>query len=92
MFTTVQKRIEMKLNEAFSPQKLEVINESHLHAGHQHDNDVFDGQGETHFRVRIVAPFFANKTRLDSHRAIYQVLQKELEESVHALAVDIEDI
>ncbi|ABM45557.1 hypothetical protein X471_00877 [Bartonella bacilliformis str. Heidi Mejia] len=90
MSTEVQKRIETKLCEAFCPQKLEVINESHLHAGHHHGNHAFDGQGETHFRVKILSSSFANMTRVEIHRAIYKVLQKELTENIHALALEVE--
>ena len=47
-----RESIEAKLTEAFAPERLMVINESHLHAGHQ---ESFDGSGETHMRVRIVS-------------------------------------
>src|SRR5690606_21847850 len=59
---SIQETIEAKLRRAFSPERLEIINESHLHAGHHHTvsghEEVFDGAGETHFRVRIVAEAF----------------------------------
>ncbi len=56
---TLQTRIEEKLTEAFAPERLSVINESHLHAGHQPD---ITGTGETHMRVRIVSAKFAGMT------------------------------
>jgi BolA family transcriptional regulator, general stress-responsive regulator len=84
--------MEVKLRVAFAPERLEVINESHLHAGHHHtDNDhhaAFDGTGETHFRVKIVSSAFAGKSRLESHRAINALFAEELERSIHALAID----
>ena len=49
---SIEQRMTHKLTQALSPERLEVINESHLHAGHQ---EAFDGTGETHFRVRIVS-------------------------------------
>ena len=56
---SIQATIETKLRRAFAPERLEVINESHLHAGHHHTDhsheEVFDGTGETHFRVRLVS-------------------------------------
>ena len=56
---SMQATIETKLRRAFSPERLEEINESHLHAGHHHTDhgheEVFDGKGETHFRVRLVS-------------------------------------
>jgi BolA protein len=74
--------METKLAEAFSPERLEVVNESHLHAGHHHLEDghdaVFDGSGETHFRVRIVAPAFAGMSRIQRHQAVNAALAGEL--------------
>ena len=57
--------LKSKLEKAFSPQSLEIVNESHLHAGHQ---EHFDGTGETHLRIRIVAPAFEGMNRIDRHR------------------------
>ena len=77
--------IEEKMVAEFSPTSLEVINESHLHAGHQPG---FDGQGESHIRIRITASAFSNMNRVDSHRAINELLKKEFEAGLHALAID----
>ncbi|AGF75090.1 transcriptional regulator bolA [Bartonella australis AUST/NH1] len=95
MSTKIQTAIKIKLNEAFCPQELEVINESHLHAGHHHirighhyENHVFDGRGETHFRVKILSSSFSGMTRVEIHRAIYAVLQQELTAGVHALVLE----
>ncbi len=82
---TIEARIVKKLHAAFSPTKLEVINESHLHAGHQ---EAFDGSGETHFRVRLVSEKFDGMTRLARHRAVNDTLAGELADGVHALAVE----
>ena len=80
-----QSSMEAKLLAAFAPERLEVINESHLHAGHQPD---YDGTGETHFRVRIVSDAFATMNRVARHRAINDLLKEELESGVHALALE----
>ncbi|EAS49301.1 BolA family protein [Aurantimonas manganoxydans SI85-9A1] len=86
-------KIETKLAEAFAPEHLEIIDESHLHAGHHHaDSDhhaTFDGSGETHFRVRLVSAAFAGQSRVARHRAINRVLQDELDAGVHALAIEV---
>lgn len=82
---SIQATIEAKLTQAFRPEKLSVINESHLHAGHQ---PTFDGTGETHFRVRIVSSAFAGLSRIDRHRAVNRLLADELEAGVHALAIE----
>ncbi len=85
--------IETKLAEAFAPEHLEIIDESHLHAGHHHaDSDhhaTFDGSGETHFRVRLVSAAFAGQSRVARHRAINRVLKDELDAGVHALAIEV---
>lgn len=82
---TLQKRIEERLIEAFAPERLDVVNESHLHAGHQPD---MTGTGETHMRVRIVSGTFAGMSRLARHRAITDLLKPELDAGLHALAVE----
>jgi BolA protein len=77
------------LNDSFHPDRLEIVNESHLHAGHHHgDGRPFDGTGETHFRVRIISAAFAGKSRLERHRAINAALAPVLEDGLHALAVE----
>ena len=89
---SIQTTIEDKLRQAFSPERLSVINESHLHAGHHHVEDghqaEFDGTGETHFRVRLVAPAFAGMSRIERHRAVNALLADELKAGLHALAIE----
>jgi BolA protein len=89
---SMQERMEKKLNAAFSPERLVVVNESHLHAGHHHvesgHHATFDGTGETHFRVRIVSPAFAGKSRIQRHRAVTDLLADELKSGLHALAIE----
>lgn len=79
------KQLEMKLTNAFHPQSLEVINESHLHAGHQPG---FDGQGESHIRIRMVSQAFNTMSRVDIHRAVNELCSPEFEAGLHALAID----
>jgi BolA protein len=89
---SMQSTIENKLTAAFSPERLDVINESHLHAGHHHvvDGHVaeFDGKGETHFRIRIVAEKFSGMSRIERHRAVNMLLGGELKAGLHALAIE----
>ena len=80
---TVQHTITNKLREAFSPESLDVTDESHLHEGHAGHSP----GGETHFRVYIVSPAFEGKSRLERHRMINAALAAELAASVHALAI-----
>ncbi|MCP8897338.1 BolA family transcriptional regulator [Shinella daejeonensis] len=82
---SITRSIEAKLAAAFSPERLEVVNESGLHAGHQPS---FDGEGETHMRVRIVSAAFEGMGRVARHRAINDLLKEELDAGLHALAVE----
>lgn len=81
---TVRDRITGKLTEAFHPTALDVVDESHLHKGHAGHRP----EGETHFRIRIVAPAFAGMGRVAVHRRIYAVLDEEIQAGVHALAIE----
>ncbi|HJZ31805.1 MAG TPA: BolA family protein [Hyphomicrobiaceae bacterium] len=80
---SVEQKIREKLAAAFAPTQLEVTNESHLHAGHRGS----PGTGESHFRVLIVSPAFAGKSRLERHRLVNATLAAELAGTVHALAL-----
>jgi BolA family transcriptional regulator, general stress-responsive regulator len=80
----VGKTLETKLREAFSPVSLEVIDESHQHHGHQGARP----DGESHFRVKIIASAFQGKSRVEQHRMVNAVLAQELQERVHALAIE----
>lgn len=89
---SIQSKIEAKLQRALSPERLEVINESHLHTGHHHLESgrqaTFDGTGETHFRIRVVAPSFAGMSRVERHRTVNGLLADELKAGLHALAIE----
>ncbi|MCD0423770.1 BolA family transcriptional regulator [Rubrivivax sp. JA1024] len=78
-----QDTITKKLREAFTPESLDVIDESHLHEGHAGHS----GRSETHFRVNIVSAAFAGKSRIDRHRMVNDLLAPELKGGVHALAI-----
>jgi BolA protein len=75
--------ISQKLTEAFSPQSLNVEDESHRHEGHAGHRP----GGQTHFRVYIVSEAFKGKTRVERHRMINGILAQELAAGVHALAI-----
>lgn len=80
----MSEEIERRLRAAFAPKELEVVNESHRHAGHAGD----DGSGESHFRVRIRAARLAEMSRLERHRAVHAALGTEVTGRIHALALD----
>lgn len=81
----VAAEIHQKLEAAFAPSDLEVIDESAMHAGHAGAPE----GGESHFRVRIASDQFTEMTRIARHRAIHSALGAELMGRIHALALDI---
>ncbi|HEY0220520.1 MAG TPA: BolA family protein [Afipia sp.] len=80
---TAKDHITQKLREAFHPESLDVVDESHLHEGHAGHRP----GGETHFRVHIVSNAFEGKSRIDRHRMVNALLAPELAGGVHALAI-----
>jgi BolA protein len=70
------------LEVAFSPNELEVIDDSHRHAGHEGARD-----GRGHFRVRVVSPAFAGMTPIARHRAVYAALGGLMQTDIHALSI-----
>ena len=80
----VKDEIEDRLTAAFAPSVLEVVNESHKHAGHAGD----DGTGESHFHITIRADALAAMNRLARHRAVQKALG-DLNSRIHAIALDI---
>ena len=81
---TLETEIRQALS-SLSPEHLDVINESGLHAGHAGD----DGSGESHWRVVIKAPELDAMTRIGRHRAIHSALGGDIIGRIHALAIDI---
>lgn len=79
----VATTIKEKLTAAFAPERLDIVDESHLHAGHAGARP----EGESHFRVEIVAAAFDGKSRVERQRMVYATLSEELKTDVHALAL-----
>jgi BolA protein len=77
-------RIIRTLTDAFHPVSVDIVDESHLHEGHAGHQP----GGETHFRIRIVAPAFRGKSRLEAHRMINKLLADEFAGRLHALAIE----
>jgi len=80
---SVADRIKEKLLTALHPTRLDVINESELHAGHR----TSPGTGDSHFRVLAVSAAFTGKSRVERHRIVNDLLKDELAGGVHALAL-----
>jgi BolA protein len=75
-----------RLRERLAPTRLEVIDESALHAGHAGANE--SGSG-THFRVRIASPAFDGLSRVARHRLVYDALHDFFAAGVHAVAIEV---
>lgn len=76
-------RIRQKLTDGLAPERLEVVDESHRHAGHGGARP----EGETHFHVTVVSAAFAGQSRVQRQRLVYSLLAEELQERVHALGL-----
>jgi BolA family transcriptional regulator, general stress-responsive regulator len=80
---SVADTIRRKLTERFAPSRLEIEDQSHLHAGHEGARP----GGETHFAVTIVSAVFTGESRVARQRLVYQTLAAELATQVHALSL-----
>ena len=79
----VADTIREKLSDRFAPTRLEIIDESHRHAGHAGARP----EGETHFALTIVSAAFSGESRVARQRLVYQTLAKELATRIHALSL-----
>ena len=77
------EQIRVALQAAFDPELLEVVDDSHRHAGHEGARD-----GRGHFNVRVVSAAFEGKLPLARHRAVYAALGSLMETDIHALSID----
>jgi len=81
----VAEIIETKLRHALAVDSIEVIDESHKHAGHAGARE----GGESHFLVRLVSKDFTGKNRVAMQRMVYGALKEEMAEQIHALSLDL---
>jgi BolA protein len=74
--------IRSRLETAFAPEELEIVDDSHRHAGHAGAKD-----GRGHFHVRIMSRQFTGKKTLERHRMVYAALGDMMQTDIHALGV-----
>lgn len=79
------EQIESLLTKHLAPTVLNVIDESHLHAGHVGARD-----GKGHFRVQIASDRFSGLRLIQQHRLIYESLGELMQTDIHALAIEIQ--
>lgn len=73
--------IRQRIAQALAPASLEVIDEGHLHAGHA-------GEGQGHFRVRVVSDAFEGLMPIKRHRLVYDAVGDLMGAGIHALAIE----
>jgi BolA protein len=76
------ERIRALLQEALAPSVLELVDESHMHAGH-----AGAASGGSHYRLTIVAPAFAGLNLVRRHRLVYDSVHLMMQHEIHALAI-----
>jgi BolA protein len=76
-----EQRIRDRLESAFSPVSLEIIDESHKHAGHA------GAGGGGHYIVQIVSDAFSGKSTIQRHRMVYEAMGDLMNTEVHALSI-----
>ncbi|WP_115562201.1 MULTISPECIES: BolA family protein [Xanthomonas] len=81
--TSRVERIRQALQSALAPTELEVVDDSHRHAGHAGARD-----GRGHFNVRVVSAVFAGKPPLARHRAVYAAVGEMMQTDIHALSIE----
>jgi BolA protein len=74
--------IRSRISEALDPLRIEIADESHLHAGHAGDRG-----GESHFRALVVSARFEGRTRVERQRLVYAALGDLFPSAIHALAM-----
>ena len=79
----VSERIKQKLEKSLEIIEIQVIDESHLHAGHAGARE----GGESHFAVSIISNEFKGLSRVQCHKLIYKILDEEIKNGVHALRI-----
>jgi len=79
----VADTIPTKLSQGLHPTRLDIIDESHRHAGHAGARP----EGESHFQVAIVSAAFAGQSRVARQRLVYGLLAEELRTDIHALSL-----
>jgi BolA protein len=79
----VADTIRVKLSAGLQPTRLDIVDESHRHAGHAGARS----EGESHFQVAIVSSAFAGQSRVARQRLVYGLLAEELRTDIHALSL-----
>lgn len=82
---TRRERLIERLNASLAPTAIDVVDESHRHAGHAGARP----GGETHYHVEIVSVRFAGMSRIARHRLVHEIVHDEFEKGLHALSLKL---
>jgi len=74
--------IKLRLERELSPSHIDIIDESHLHAGH-----AGAASGAGHFSVTIVSDKFTGKSAIQRHRMVYLAVDDLMRSEIHALSI-----
>ncbi|SNS63118.1 BolA protein [Noviherbaspirillum humi] len=77
------ERIRARLEQAFAPSRCELVDDSHLHAGH-----AGAAGGAGHYRVTLVSAAFEGRNRVSRHRLVYDCLRDMMQAEIHALVIN----
>ncbi len=75
------KMIRQRLQSSLAPAKLEIEDQSALHAGHT------GASGGGHFSVKIISEQFIGKSKIERHRMVYKALSDAMQKEIHALSI-----
>ncbi|MEO0316594.1 MAG: hypothetical protein RL404_271 [Pseudomonadota bacterium] len=78
------ERMRILLAEGLAAELIEIIDESHLHAGH-----AGAASGGGHYRIRVVSPRFEGVNKVGRHRLVYDCLREMMQKDIHALAMTL---
>jgi BolA protein len=79
----ITDKIKQKITRSLNPEQIEIIDNSHAHAGHAGAQN-----GGGHFQIKIVASGFEGKTLVQRHQLVYQALGEMMTQEIHALGID----
>lgn len=73
--------IRQKLADAFAPSELNIIDDTHQHAGHA------SAKGGGHYRVKLISAAFTGKSTVQRHRMVYAALDELMHSEIHAVSI-----
>lgn len=82
---TIEDKIKQIIQNEFTPTHLEVINESHKHAGHAGD----DGSGQTHFKLIVVSNLFEEQSRVERQKSVNASIKNLFDKGLHAISMHL---